>query len=76
MRILKISSLALLALLPAAAEDGFTSLFNGSNLDGWRVNENPSSFLVQDGAIVAHGPRSHCFYVGDFAKHAFRNFEL
>jgi hypothetical protein len=31
---------------------------------------------VKDGAIVAHGPRSHCFYVGDFHNHTFKDFEL
>jgi hypothetical protein len=30
------------------------------------VNENVETFTVKDGAIVAHGPRSHCFYVGGF----------
>jgi len=58
------------------AEDGFTPLFNGKDLTGWRVNENPQAFSVKDGAIVAHGPRSHCFYVGDFGGHSFRDFEL
>lgn len=40
----------------------WVSIFDGSTLDGWRVNEeNPASFRVQDGAIVAHGPRTHLF---------------
>jgi hypothetical protein len=66
-----------LAMLPlAAADKGWTSLFNGKDLTGWKVNENPETFSVQDGAIVAHGKRSHNFYVGDFQNHTFRNFEL
>lgn len=60
----------------AGAEEGFTSLFNGKDLTGWKVNENAASFTVKDGAIVAHGQRSHCFYVGDFHNHTFKNFEL
>jgi Domain of Unknown Function (DUF1080) len=69
--------LMLIALSPLmAADSGWTSLFNGKDLTGWRVNENPSSFTVKDGAIVAHGPRSHCFYVGDFHNHVFKDFEL
>src|ERR1051326_5285981 len=65
------------AILPlAAADEGWISLFNGKDLTGWKVNENPSTFSVQDGAIVAHGPRSHCFYVGDFHDHNFKDFEL
>lgn len=67
----------LITLAPlAAARDGWTSLFNGRDLTGWKVSDNPGTFTVKDGAIVAHGPRSHCFYVGDFANHSFRNFEL
>src|SRR6185312_16127739 len=66
-----------LSLMPLfGAEKGFTSLFNGKDLTGWKVNENTGTFSVKDGAIVAHGPRSHSFYVGDFRNHIFRNFQL
>lgn len=56
--------------------DGWVSLFDGKTFDGWKVNENPATFTIQDGAIVAKGPRSHLFYVGPVGKAAFRNFEL
>ena len=59
-----------------AAEEGFTSLFNGKDLTGWKVSENAQTFSVQDNVIVAHGPRSHCFYVGDFQNHLFKDYEL
>jgi hypothetical protein len=73
----QLALLALFALAPLqAADDGWVSLFNGKDLTGWRVNENPATFTVQDGAIVAKGPRSHLFYDGDFRKHTFTNFEL
>jgi hypothetical protein len=72
----RLAILLLLSLPLAAAERGFTSLFNGKDLTGWKVNENPETFIVKDGAIVAHGLRSHCFYVGDFKDHTFQNFEL
>jgi hypothetical protein len=66
-----------LSLTPLfAAEKGFTSLFNGKDFSGWKVNEHTDTFSVKDGAIVAHGPRSHCFYVGDFHNHTFKDFEL
>jgi hypothetical protein len=69
--------LALLALLAVGAQDdGFVSIFNGTDLAGWKANENPASFKVVDGAIVANGQRSHLFYVGEVANHAFRNFEF
>lgn len=41
-------------------------LFDGESLDGWRVTaENPDSFRVEDGAIIAEGPRAHLFYDGE-----------
>jgi hypothetical protein len=72
----KSALLLMTALLPLAAEEGWVSLFNGRDLTGWKASENPGTFTVQDGAIVARGPRSHCFYVGDFNRHTFRDFEL
>ena len=59
-----------------AADDGWTALFNGKDLTGWKPNENVETFSVKDGAIVARGARSHCFYVGDFHNHSFKDFEL
>lgn len=61
--------LCLTAALPAqaaepASEEGFIQLFNGKNLEGWKANENASSWSVVDGAIVCEGPRSHLFYTG------------
>ena len=73
----RIALLALITIVPLmAADDGWVSLFNGKDLTGWRVNENPGTFTVKDGAIVASGPRSHCFYVGDVGNHSFTQFEL
>lgn len=75
--IAKISLAAILLASPVfPAEKGFTQLFNGKDLTGWKVNENNDTFSVKDGAIVAHGNRSHCFYVGNVGKHEFKNFEL
>ena len=55
---------------------GFASLFDGESLAGWKVNENPESIRVHDGAIVLRGERAHLFYDGPVYAHAFRNFEL
>ena len=57
-------------------KDGFISLFDGKTLDGWKVAENPASFSVKDGALIAHGPRAHLFYNGKVEKHNFQNFHL
>jgi hypothetical protein len=69
--------LMVLAAAPLwAADDGFISLFNGKDLTGWKASEHPDTFTVEEGAIVTHGPRSHCFYTGSFHQHMFRDFEL
>jgi len=62
---------------PATAENevGWTSLFNGKDLTGWKISD-PASFKVEDGAIVANGAASHAYYDGAFRDHTFRNFEL
>jgi hypothetical protein len=73
----KYAVLLCLSVMPLfGAEKGFTPLFNGKDFTGWKVNENTDTFSIQDGAIVAHGPHSHCFYTGDFHDHAFKDFEL
>jgi hypothetical protein len=59
-----------------AVEPGFTSLFNGKDLTGWKIGGPTESFTVRDGAIVASGPASHAYYDGGFRNHRFRNFEL
>jgi hypothetical protein len=51
---------------------GWIPLFDGRTLAGWRANENPSTFRVENGTIIVHGPRAHLFYEG----RAFTDFEL
>jgi len=49
-----LSASALLAAGPAAplqAEEGFVPLFNGKDLDGWKVPENNIWWLVEDGVL-------------------------
>ncbi len=58
------------------AREGWTSLFDGKTLDGWKAAENPASFAVKDGAIAVNGPRAHLFYAGGLEAHDFTNFEL
>ncbi len=77
-RTISIFCLSLCAMLGAAsaAEPGWTTLFDGKSLDGWRASETKSTFKLVDGALVAHGTRSHLFYVGDVNGGSFENFEL
>lgn len=57
--------------------DQWQKLFNGKDLSGWKANEDPSSFKVENGEIIAHGNRSHLFYVGDGNEPVdIKNFEL
>jgi hypothetical protein len=61
---------------PKPDAEGFHSLFNGKNLDGWKASENPPTFKVEDGLLVVHGPRAHLFYDGPVNNHDFKNFHL
>ncbi len=59
-----------------AEESGeWIQLFNGKDLTGWKANENPESFKVEEGKIIVNGNRSHLFYVGDVSDADFKNFE-
>jgi hypothetical protein len=61
---------------PKPDKDGWYQLFNGKNLDGWKVSEDsPETFKVVDGEIVAHGDVAHLFYDGPVEDHNFKNFE-
>lgn len=64
------------AAQPKADADGFFTLFNGKNLDGWKANEKPEVFKVVDGNLVVNGPRSHLFYVGPVNDHEFKDFHF
>lgn len=75
----KIASLLVLVLisLNLSAQNGdWIELFNGKNMDGWKISDNPASFNVEDGVIKVDGPRAHAFYEGEVANHDFKNFEL
>ena len=64
------------ASLHAAASEGPTTLFDGTSLAGWKAAENTSSFRLEEGAIVCHGPRAHLFYMGADGRAEFEDFEL
>jgi hypothetical protein len=60
----------------AADDSGFVSLFNGKDLAGWKANENPATFAVENGVLTVNGNRAHLFYDGEVANHDFKNFHL
>ena len=51
-------------------------LFDGRSLAGWRAAEHPDTWSVDQGQLIAKGPRSHLFYTGPVGNADFRNFEL
>jgi 3-keto-disaccharide hydrolase len=63
------------ALTAEPDSNGWYSLFNGTDLTGWKASENADTFKVVDGEIVIHGPRSHLFYVGPVCNADFKNFQ-
>jgi hypothetical protein len=73
-----LATLALgLLVSSASAGDGFVSIFNGKDLEGWKSNEEvPGSFTVEDGAIKVSDGRAHLFYMGADGKASFTDFEL
>ena len=62
------------AMSVQADEHEWKTIFDGKSFDGWKASENKDSWSIEDGALVAHGPRSHLFYVGE--DRPFKNFEL
>lgn len=72
---LAISGGPLLADHHKTDDEGWVSLFNGEDLTGWKVGENPDTFKVVDGVLVVRGPRAHAFYDGEVEDHDFTNFE-
>ena len=60
----------------ALAEEGkpgpWKVIFDGKSLDGWKANERPEGWTIEDGVLVGRGPRTHLFYVAEDVK----DFEL
>lgn len=64
---------------PNAAPDdekaGWTNLFDGASMTGWKASEHPDSWTVKDGTLACHGERAHLFYTGAVESARFENFE-
>lgn len=61
---------------PEADAEGWYTLLDGTSMEGWKASENKESWRLEEGQLVAHGPRSHLFYVGPVNGADFKNFEL
>jgi peroxiredoxin len=63
--------------LPVSAEDsgeGWVTIFDGTSLEGWQINENPETWKLEDGILTCQGERSHIFFMGH--DRPFQDFEL
>lgn len=64
------------SIASAQSGDGWTTLFDGKNLDQWEAAATPdTSFAIEDGAVVAHkkDPKSTVYLV---SKQKYKNFQL
>ena len=64
------------SLSKAEKEAGWKLLFNGKDLSGWKAAENPSTFKVEDGELIAKGKRAHLFYTGPINNAEFDDFHF
>ncbi len=44
--------------------DGWIVMFDGKTLDGWKANEAPECWTVEDGTLKGSTGKSHLFYMG------------
>jgi hypothetical protein len=59
----------------ADSEEGFVKIMDGKTFNGWKAGDAAAkSWSIEDGAFVAHGSRSHLYYVGE--EKPFKDFEL
>ncbi|RZM22128.1 MAG: DUF1080 domain-containing protein [Pedobacter sp.] len=64
------------SVVQAQKKGKWISLFDGKTLNGWKKNQNPETFSVENGAIKVAGPISHLFYDGKVNNGEFKNFEF
>jgi hypothetical protein len=76
MKHLLIAILAVITLQANAQGKKWVELFDGKSLAGWKINESPASFRVENGSIIIEGPRGHLFYDGAVGDHNFKDFEV
>ena len=57
----------------AEDKDGWIQLSNGKDLTGWKIGDaKQGKWNVEDGTIVANGPRSHLFTIEEFKNFEFK----
>ncbi|MFT5121920.1 MAG: hypothetical protein ACI9QL_005439 [Candidatus Omnitrophota bacterium] len=74
---MKLLACLMIPALMLSAHAEFTSIFDGTSLEGWKSNEEtPGCFTIVDGAIKISGGRAHLFYAGKVGNADFKNFEF
>ena len=58
-----VTLLLLAATYLSAADSSWIKMFDGKTLDGWKANERPDNWKVEDGAIVGRGEASHLYWM-------------
>jgi len=54
-------------------KDGWISLFNGKNFDGWKIGDaKQGKWKIENGNIVANGPPSHLYTIKEFKNFEFK----
>lgn len=57
----------------AEDKDGWISLFNGKNFDGWKIGDaKQGKWKIENGNIVANGPVSHLYTIKEFKNFEFK----
>jgi len=73
--LLLVAAALLLTPFAGSAEDkdGWISLFNGKNFDGWKIGDaKQGKWKIENGNIVANGPRSHLYTIKEFKNFEFK----
>jgi hypothetical protein len=80
LRVGSMLGLCALSLSASLHAQEWIPLQDGKSLKGWKAAERPEAWVVEDGAFVSRGDRSHLFYVGKVGPRGkpadFRNFEF
>lgn len=66
-----IADVRVLPKVPKTEPEGWTPLFDGSSLEGWRISDD-GDWSVEDGVIIGQGKTSHLFSPRD----DYENFEV
>ena len=73
--LLLVAAALLLTPFAGSAEDkdGWISLFNGKDFDGWKIGDaKQGKWKIENGNIVANGPRSHLYTIKEFKNFEFK----